>query len=130
MSVNLGYEGQCTRCNEKIRAYYVFADGRRKEMMRKGTFMFENSNCPKCVTNSLIPSAHTIKWQRQLSDKEVQSDLRREIEHGVKIDFDAAEKQMKENEANDKWLENNEKRVAEKLAWLKKTEGGIQKYQH
>lgn len=127
---NKGYEGSCSRCSQKIRAYYVFADSRRRAMMDDGTFMLEDSNCPQCVTSKLLVTPRTIKWKRQLSVKEVEADLKKHMSGGINIDFEAADREAKQNELNDKWLENNEKRVAERLAWNKKTENGVQKYFH
>jgi hypothetical protein len=126
MNILIGYEGKCSRCEQTHRIYYVYADKVHKERMMDGSIMQEKSNCPICVNSKTLQTPHTMKWIRKLKPKEVEKDLQRQ-NGGVAIDFKAAEQQMKANEKNDIWLANNEQRIAEYQAWLKRTEGGIQK---
>lgn len=126
MNITLGFEGQCTRCNNKIKAYYLYADEERRQMMSNDTFMSQHSNCPACVTSSVLQTPQTIRWFRKMGVQEVMKDLETQA-GGINIDFAAAEAEMKQNEKNDAFLENQKKRVAEYSHWLKSTDGGIQR---
>lgn len=130
MSVELAFEGRCVRCKQNLVAYYMFADARRKAMMTSGTFMAEDANCPGCVTNKIFSTPRTVKWFRKITGTEVQKLLDKETKGGIKIDFKAVDKQAKEEVANDKWIEDNDKRIADIVKWKQKTDGGTQKYMH
>jgi hypothetical protein len=49
---------------------------------------------------------------------------------GIQIDFRAVDAQLRSDETNDKWIDDNEKRIDEIVKWKQKTEGGVQKYMH
>ena len=119
MSYDLGLEGVCTKCGKKERAYYYFADREHRELMTKGRFMLERSNCPSCIISKIFQVARTMKWLRKLSPKEVAKDLEKHI-GGVGIDFAQADKTAKEYAKNDKWIDDQAHRVDEYKAWKAK----------
>lgn len=120
MSYTLGYEGRCIRCKEKEKAYYYFADKRRREMMSNDTFMLVKANCPRCVTSPIFQSTNTMEWIRKLSAKEVAADLLKLTNGSINIDWNLVDATVKENQKNDEWLENNTHRVSEYREWRKK----------
>lgn len=114
----IGYEGICNRCKQQQRAYWVYADSRRRSMMEHGTFMAEKANCPACVTHSFA-TPHTMEFKRKLSKKEVFDDLQ-VLEEGVFIDFDAADSEAKKQERADFEHDISEARTKEYLSWAQK----------
>lgn len=120
MSYTLAFEGRCSRCKQTEKAYYYYADHRRKEMMSNGTFMSIKANCPRCVTSSVFQSTGTMEWIRKLPPKEAADDLMKLTNGSVNINWADVDATVKEYEKNDVWLENQEKRVDEYLKWKKK----------
>lgn len=114
----LGFEGVCNRCKQFQKAYYIYADARRKYMMKQGTFMAEKANCPACVTHS-FSTPHTMEFKRKLSEKEVFDDLQI-LEEGMFIDFDAADSEAKSQERADFEHDISEARNKEYSEWAKK----------
>jgi acyl CoA:acetate/3-ketoacid CoA transferase beta subunit len=116
----IGYEGTCNRCKQTQKAYYIYADARRKSMMKLGTFMAEKANCPACVTH-VISTPYTMQFTRKLSQKEVYDDLQI-LEQGMFIDFDLADSEAKKQERADFDAQVYEARTKEFVEWAKKKE--------
>lgn len=112
----LAYKGVCETCGHERTLYFAEC---RQDIRRQMLYGMEDysGNCQNCLMNGVFD---TIKRWYQIPHFQADKELAIIGRGGIDIDFDAAERDAKDNEANDRWLENNEGRVEEYKAWKKK----------
>lgn len=125
--MNKGFEGKCLRCGKVERVYMVYAKKKIRELMSSGKFIGERRNCPACITNKNSPMPNSMKFYRKLTSAEVERDMKKH-DSGIMIDFRAVDAQLRHEAQNDKWIEDNEKRIKEIVKWKKESEVGTHRY--
>lgn len=115
----IAFEGRCKACKKSERAYYVFADKRRQDMMKNGTFMGVTANCPPCVTSKVFQVSGTMEWKRRLPQEEVIKDLET-LQYGINIDFDKADEEARTQKTKNDIADNFSNRSQELMEWSAK----------
>lgn len=114
----IGYSGHCWKCGEERRLYFANCrDDVKKEMiyaLLTGVLEYKGA-CEVCLPHGLKDSI--TSW-RLMKRSQVDKDLS-VLNSGMMMNFEKAVSDQRENQKNDKWLDDNEKHVDEYVKYRK-----------